>query len=59
PGLNPRFSGLVSDDTVEAGETRTFSLLVENVNASVQLDFAFEVDGTGETFSSRYTLNFR
>lgn len=58
-GLNPRFSGLVSDETIEAGETRTFSLLVENVNASVQLDFAFEVDGTGEAFSSRYTLSLR
>ena len=37
----------------------SFSLLVEHVDASVQVEFAFLVDETGDAFSSRYTLNLR
>lgn len=58
-GLNARFSGISSGQTIEADETLSFSLLVEHVDASVQVEFAFLVDETGDAFSSRYTLNLR
>jgi hypothetical protein len=58
-GLNARFSGISSGQTIEADETLSFSLLVEHVDASVQVEFAFRVDETGDAFSSSYTLNLR
>jgi len=58
-GLNARFSGISSGQTIEADETLSFSLLVEHVDVSVQVEFAFRVDETGDAFSSSYTLNLR
>lgn len=60
PSLNPRIVGLNSGQVVSAGETVTFSLVVDNVVVTCQtVQFSFNVQDTGKSFQSNHTITLR
>lgn len=59
PGLNPRFEGLSSPQTIADGATNEFRLLVDDTSGTAQVEFSFEIQETGDQFTARYTLDLR
>lgn len=58
--LNPRFIGLVDGQTIKDGQSVTFNLQTDYVNASnARVVFEFEVKETGDTFKATYSLTLR
>lgn len=59
-GLNPRITGLSSDQVIADGTTVGFTLDVSYVRVSnVTVQFSFEVDETGDRFTATETITLR